>query len=465
MTPDLWAAMPLAAVAATAFLVLFSGVLRLGRHTTIVGVIGLLFAAAWCIATPPASAAPWLGISFTPFARFFTILFSLTGVATLLLSSGYNRRRGIGGEEFPATVLFAAFGMITVSVATTLLVLFLGLEALTFAFYMLVAMDRDSAASAEAGLKYLLMGVVAAAFIAFGIALLYAATGTLAIGESMALALGTDGNRLAMAGWGLLLMGLAFKISLVPAHLWTPDVYEGAPAPAVAFLSTGSKGASVAALLLLLSAQGAGYLREPLWVLSLLSMVVGNLAALAQQNVKRMLAYSSVAQMGYIVLALLTGTAQGYEAVIFYVVTYTAMNLAAFGAIAAIGTDGERESLQGSGYARPLSAGVLALSMLALAGIPPTGGFMGKFFIFAAAIRGGETGLAVIGIVTAAVSVYYYLRVVATLFMHPVRHGASSDDAAGPGEAVALAGTAAVILGLGLYPAPLLRLISIVLGT
>lgn len=461
---DLWAVMPLLILMAGALVVLILGAALPGRHGTAVGLVTLAAAAAWPLMTPPAPFAPTLGVACTPFARFFTVLFTLTAAATLLFSHDYNCRREIRGEEYPATVLFAAFGMVTLSMAADLLILFLGLEALTFAFYILVAIDRNSSASAESGLKYLLFGAVAAAFIAFGIALIYAGVGTLGIAPAMRAALGEGANPLAMAGWGLLLLGIAFKVSLVPGHLWTPDVYEGAPAPVVAFLSTGSKGAAFAAFLLLLMGQDMKYLHDPLWAMALLSMVVGNLAALLQTNLKRMLAYSSIAQMGYVALALLTGTTGGNEAVVFYLVAYSAMNLAAFGAVAALGGSGKLEDYRGIGYVRPFAGGVLALAMLALAGIPPTAGFIGKFFIFAAALRGGETGLAVAGIVTAAVSAYYYLRVVVNLYMHRPMEGAApgTESAA---EKVALAGTAAAILLLGIYPAPVLKLISIVIAT
>ena len=313
---DLWILLPLLALTAGALLVLLLGAVVPGRYGTAVGVVACLAAALWTLLTPPLAVAPNLGLSFTPFARFFTGLFTLTGAATLLLSHDYTARRGITGEEYPATVLFAAFGMATVAASVNFLTLFLGLEALTFAFYFLVACDRNRGASAEAGLKYLLLGAVSAALLAFGIALFYAATGSL---EIVALH-GSAGNPLVLAGWGLVLAGLAFKVSLVPAHLWTPDVYQGAPLPVTAFLATGSKGASFVALLISLEGGGPAPVRPLLGGLALFSMVVGNLAALRQENLKRLLAYSSIAQMGYVALALLVGTPRGYSAVAFYLV-------------------------------------------------------------------------------------------------------------------------------------------------
>jgi NADH-quinone oxidoreductase subunit N len=461
---DFWVVMPLLIIAAGALVVLLLGAAAPGRrYGTPVGIAVLLGAALCCLQAPPAAAVSTVGLSLTPFGRFFTILFDLTAAGILLLSHGYNERRGIRGEEYPATILFAAFGLGVLATAANFLTLFLGLEGLTFAFYFLVAIDRNRPESGEAGLKYLLMGAVAAAFTAFGIALIYAGAGVLEVVPVMrALAPAGKSNPLVLAGFGFLLAGIAFKMSLVPAHLWTPDVYEGAPAPVVAFLSTASKGAAVVFLLLLFPVAGvAKPLLMPLRVLSLLSMVVGNLAALRQQNLKRMLAYSAIAQMGYVTLALLSGSGGGYGAAAFYLVAYTAMNLAAFGAIAVLtgsAESGDRQNFRGLGYTRPFPGGVLALAMFALAGIPPTAGFIGKFFIFSAALRAGEIVPAVIGILTAVISVYYYLRVVVDLYMRP----AETEAVAGRGtlpEMIALICAAAVILFLGIYPGPLMELI------
>lgn len=464
---ELWSILPLLILAGGAILVLLLGAIVPGRYGTTIGLVATIGAALWLTQPPLNPTLGFPGIAATPLARFFAILFCGTAAATLLLAHDYNVRRNIQGEEYPATILFAAFGMTALASATNLLTLFLGLEALTFAFYILVAIDLNRAESAEAGLKYLLLGAVAAAFIAFGIALIYTGSGTLEIKAAMHPLLGAGkADPLYLAGWGLLLTGLAFKVSLVPAHLWTPDVYQGAPAPVVAFLSTGSKGAGFAALLLLLIPAGPpAALHAPLWCLALLSMLVGNLAALLQTNLKRLLAYSSIAQMGYVTLALLTGTREGFAAVVLYVVVYTAMNLAAFGALATLTGTTEREQLEdfrGLGYSRPFPAGVLALAMFALAGIPPTAGFIGKFFIFYAAIKGGEIPLAIIGILTAAISVYYYLRVVVNLYMRPAET-AEAREPASMTESIALSASALVILAVGIYPAPLLRLIDVIL--
>ncbi|MBT0651607.1 NADH-quinone oxidoreductase subunit N [Geomobilimonas luticola] len=461
---DLWTIMPLLLIACGSVLVLLLGAVVPGRYLTGVAVATCLGAALWALQVPAVAALPQLGVALTPLARLFTVVFALAASVTLLLSHDFNERRGIRGEEYPATILFALFGMSVLAAASTLLTLFLGLEALTFAFYILVAMDKGSDRGAEAGLKYLLLGAISAAFIAFGIALIYAATGTLEIVPAMAgAARGIAGVPLALAGWGLILAGAAFKMSLVPAHLWTPDVYQGGPPPVVAFLSTGSKGAAVLFLITLLRPAGLiPALHGPLWWLALLSMTVGNLAALRQQSIKRLLAYSSIAQMGYVTLALLTGSREGYGAAAFYVVLYTAMNLVAFGAVASLSGRDDLETIEeyrGLGYGRPFTAGVLALALFALAGIPPTGGFMGKFFIFAAALRGGEPLLAVLGILTAVVSVYFYLRVVVNLYLHSVTAEITANRPTSV-EIVPLVVASLVIMLLGIYPGPLMAIIE-----
>ena len=457
-TGDLFLLVPLLLLAAGALAVLLLGALSSGRAPGYAALATLAATALWTLQAPVGPAVSQSGIAVTPLARLFTLLACLLAGGVLLISTGYNEGREIRGEEYPASVLFAVFGMVTLVSATNLLVLFLGLEAMTFAFYILVAIDLQGRSSAEAGLKYLLPGVLSAAFLAFGIALFYASGGSLALGTPLG---GGGHSPLVLAGWAFLLIGLAFKMSLVPAHLWTPDVYQGAPTPVVALLSAGSKGATIILLLMLLPLGGdLSFLAVPLRLLALLSMVVGNLAALLQTRVKRMLAYSSIGQMGYVVLALVGGGADGYRAAAFYAVAYGVMSLAAFGALAALEPPGRGETLRefgGAGRSRPLAGLVLCLALFALAGIPPTAGFTGKFLIFTAAIRGGEIPLAVAGILTAAVSAYYYLRLVVILYMEP-EEGTALPLTPVP-TAVVLSLAACAVLFLGLFPTPLLTLL------
>ncbi|MDD2735124.1 MAG: NADH-quinone oxidoreductase subunit N [Desulfuromonadaceae bacterium] len=463
-TADLWVAFPLILLAVGALLTLLLGaVTRDDTAATIIGVAVTLGAACWLLQTPPAPLAPTLGLSAARLPRLFGVFFALLAAGVLGLSSGYNRERGISGEEYPATVLFATFGMLALASATNLLTLFLGLEAMSFGFYILVAIDLKRATSGETGLKYLLPGALSTAFLAFGIALLYCASGTLSLQEAVPLSV-TSGrpDLIALAGWGCLLAGIAFKLSLAPTHLWTPDVYQGAPAPVVAFLSGGSKAGAILLLLMLLPATAdATLLRVPLWGLALLSMLVGNLAALRQNRVRRLMAYSSIAQMGYVVVALLSGKSGGYQAAAFYALAYGVISLAAFGAISVIEREGVGETLddyRGLGRTKPFASGVLALAMFALAGIPPTAGFTGKFLIFASAVRSGEIVLAIVGILLAALSVFYYLRVVVTLYCKNSDTAESSQPSI-PEYLVLLIASAAIIL-FGLWPDSLILLLS-----
>ncbi|MBI2354382.1 MAG: NADH-quinone oxidoreductase subunit N [Deltaproteobacteria bacterium] len=462
---DMMALMPLMILAGGSVLVLLAGAIRPGYYlyeAAIAFVAGALF---WTVAVPAEATLP--GLAMTPFARFFAVFLDLAGIVALLLSAAYNRRRGIVGEEFPATLLFALAAMGAACAATDLLMLFLALESFTFAFYILVAIERNSARGGEAGLKYLLNGTLSAAILAMGIALLYADRGTLRLAELVPQPGGPALEPLFLVGVCLILLGLAFKLSLVPAHLWTADVYQGAPAPVTALLSTASKGASLAALLLLLPLlagwQGSHAI---LWWLALLTMVSGNLAALVQGSIKRMLAWSSVAQMGYAALALVVAPYGGARAAAFYVVVYAAAGLATFGAVAVLSDEVERDGIEeyrGRGYANPLAGAALAVGLFSLAGIPPAAGFMGKFAVFAAALRGGETTLAVAGILTALVSVFFYLKVVVALYMRPAEGEVTNARPLLISEIIALAVPMAATLFLGVYPAPLLDLLMRVL--
>lgn len=462
-TADLFIALPLFLLALGALLTLLLGaVTRDDTVGTLVGVAATLGAALWLLQAPPAMIAPTLGLSAGTLPRLFGALFALLAAAVLCLSAGYNRARGIHGEEYPATILFTTFGMLALASATNLLTLFLGLEAMSFGFYILVAIDLQRTASGETGLKYLLPGALSAAFLAFGLALLYCVSGTLSIHEVVQVTLASSPNPVALSGWACLLAGIAFKLSLAPAHLWTPDVYQGAPAPVTAFLSAGSKGAAILLLLLLLPhAADTSTLRVPLWTLAFLSLLAGNLAALLQNRVRRMLAYSSIAQMGYVAIALLSGKAGGYQAAAYYAIAYGIISLAAFGAIAVIERNGCGEDLddyRGLGRQQPFASGVLTLALFALAGIPPTAGFTGKFLIFASALRADEITLSIIGILLAAISIYYYLRVVVALyFKEPIHEGSACPQ---PLEYLVLTVAAVAILLIGLWPGKLLQLLS-----
>jgi NADH-quinone oxidoreductase subunit N len=461
---DIMALMPLLILAGGSVLVLLAGAIKPDGYLYWLCGVLIIAALIWSCVVPVETVLP--GLSVTAFSRFSLAFLCGTGIIALLLARSYNSRHGIVGEEYPATILFALAGMGAACAATDLLMLFLGLEAFTFAFYILVAIKRDSARGGEAGLKYLLNGTLSAAILAMGMALVYAARGTLRLAELASVSGGAQ-EPLYLAGGCLILLGMAFKLSLVPAHLWTADVYQGAPAPVTALLSTASKGASLAALLLLLPLFGAWHgLHDILWLVALLSMLAGNLAALVQNNLKRMLAWSSVGQMGYVALSLVATPAGGVRAAAFYLVAYAAAGLAAFGVVSVLPDEEERDSIEacrGLGYRNPLAGASLAVAMFSLAGIPPAAGFMGKFAVFAAALRGGEFTLALVGILSALVAVFFYLRVVVVMYMKPPALPTETVHKLNSAEIVALLVPTVVIVLLGVYPQPLLELLEKIL--
>ena len=457
---DVLALMPLIILAGGGVLCLLAGAFKPDGYLYELAILLVACALLWSVLLPAEAVVP--GLAITPFSRFSSAFLYGSGIVALLLAQGYSRRRGIAGEEYPATLLFALTGMGAACAATDLLMLFLGLEAFTFAFYILVAIERGSSRGGEAGLKYLLNGTLSAAIMSMGIALVYCSRGTIKLVE---LAAPTSmPEPLFLTGGSLILLGLAFKLSLVPAHLWTPDVYQGAPAPVTALLSSASKAAALVALLLLLPLL-AGWrgTHDILWLLAFLSIVFGNLAALVQGSIKRMLAWSSIAQMGYVTLALVAAPAGGLRAATFYVVVYAAAGLAAFGAASVLTDTAELDTIEdyrGLGYRNPLAGAALAMAMFSLAGIPPTAGFMGKFAVFSAALRGGETVLALAGILMALVAVFFYLRVVVMLYMKSPNEQSGLPRPLAAYELIALLIPTVVILVCGIHPQPVLDLLS-----
>ena len=396
------------------------------------------------------------------YARFFLILWSLTAAITLMFSTAWGTEDNFPSGEYTSLVLFAAAGMGMLSSASSLLGFFLGLEAFTLVLYILIAFHRNRDFGMEAGLKYLVLGAVATGFIAFGISLIYLSAGTFALPDALLALEGEQGlHAVGLMAWSLLLVAIGFKISLVPFHLWTPDVYQGAPAPVSGLLSSGAKGAVLASLIPLLYVAPREVF-DLLSVMVLLSLVVGSFAALRQENLKRMLAFSSVVHMAYAVIALLANSASGRGALVFYLVVYTASNLGAFGVLATLARNGEelqlRDDLRGAGYQMPWRAGLLSFFMLSLAGIPLTGGFIGKFGIFMAALEADLMALAVLGVLASLLSVYYYFQVIMVMYMdsqaaHEFRKATSPESAA-------LAVCFITLLLLGIFPGALIELIS-----
>lgn len=461
---ELQALLPQILLALGATAVLMLGAWYPSRAWIQVGVVIALLAALSAIMIPPAVDEVANLYSTGSYARFFVMLWSLLCAFCLLLSFRYAEIHDLPGSEYASLVLFAACGMGLLSAATSLIGLFLGLEAFTLVLYILIAFKRKDARGAEAGLKYLVMGAVATGFLAFGISLIYAASGSFHLTEAFAgLQQAGGGMRaLGLVGWAMMLVAIGFKVSLVPFHLWTPDVYQGAPAPVTALLATGSKGAVFAALVPLFTALGPlkADLELILWLLAALSMLVGTFAALPQRNLKRMLAYSSVVHMGFLMIGLLVGGVEGHRALLFYLISYVVATLGAFGVLSSFSrTDDEPQEyddFRGLGYLHPRRSSVLAACLLSLAGIPPLVGFFAKFGILATALKGGYPGLAVIGILTALASLYYYLSPIVVLFMQ--QRDARQLRRGDRHEFFVLACCFAAIVLLGVYPAPLLDL-------
>ena len=357
-----------------------------------------------------------------------TILFG--ALATIILSAPYLKRIGRGYGEVYALILFATAGAVLLASANSLIAAFVGLETMSISLYILAGLVRQDEGSIESALKYFLLGAFATGFFLYGIGLLYGATGTMYLPE---LAAHYDArgsfSLLFWAGAALFLTGLLFKVSAVPFHMWTPDVYQGAPTPLTAYMSTASKAAAFAALILVLY-YGLGNMPVAEWqtamaVVALVTMVLGNLLALVQNNVKRMLAYSSIAHAGYVLVAITAGTGAGYAGAVYYLLIYSVMNIGAFGVMALLEWDGKEgrlqtiDSLSGIGFRRPLLGVVMGIFMFSLIGFPPLGGFFGKVAVFTPAIEAGYTWLAIVGVLASALSGYYYLRVLYVFWMRP----------------------------------------------
>lgn len=409
-------------------------------------------------------------------AHFLNAVVLIAGILTVLVSSRYLADVRANFGEFYALVLSSIVGMMFLAAATNLLLLFLALELMSIPLYALAGFRRDVLRSNESALKYLVMGSFASAILLYGIALLYGATGSIAL-EGIGQRLDPE-SPLAMLGAGLVLIGLAFKVSAVPFHQWAPDTYEGAPTSVTGFMATAVKVAAFGALARVVDVAllpASDLLYSVLWVLAALTMTVGNVMAIIQQNAKRMLAYSSIAHAGYILVGVLVGGTSGTQAVLFYLLAYTFMTIGAFSVVSVLARGGDEydriEDLAGLAHTRPFLATVMAICMFSLLGIPATAGFMGKFGLVSAAVKtgteAGDTGLIVLAILTvlnSAVSLVYYLRVPAVMFMGAPKAGAEA-DAPGTFEGVVLAACAAAILLLGLFPQDVLVLLQTVDAT
>jgi NADH-quinone oxidoreductase subunit N len=368
--------------------------------------------------------------------------------------------------EYYALILFALLGAMLMASGGDLLIIFLGLEILSLAQYILAGMRHNVLKSSEAAMKYFLLGAFATGFLLYGIALVYGATGTTNLaGIVTATREGELTNYPLMSiGMGLLVVGFGFKIAAVPFHMWTPDVYEGAPTPVTAFMSTGVKAAAFVALeRVFVTALGdlQGSWVPIFWGLAVLTMTVGNLIAISQQNIKRMLAYSSIAHAGYLLIALVAAGPAGLSGLFFYLLAYAFMNLGAFAVVVALEQREDRylhvDDYRGLGFRYPLLGVAMALFMFSLSGLPPTAGFMAKFYVFSAAVEQGYIVLTVIGVVNSLISLYYYLRPIVCMYMEEAKADAPGMQL-DPFLLAALVLTVLGTLQLGLFPSRLLGL-------
>ena len=410
------------------------------------------------------------------FGRFFQMLFAIGALLTLLLSYEFIKRERLEWGEYTALVLFSTAGMMVMVSANDLIVLFLGIELMSIPAYVLAGFLGKDGRSLESAIKYFLLGAFASGFLLYGIAMLYGATGTTSLEDiGSALIHGEEGaNLLPYMGIALLLTGLGFKIASFPFHMWTPDVYEGAPTPVTGYLSVGVKAAAFASIFRILAVALSGYQEVwtgILWGMAVATMIAGNLSALVQTDVKRMLAYSSIAHAGYLLVGLTAGGVDGGKAITFYLLAYTFMNLGAFGIVMLLekqdGKNGRRADFSRLGFKRPALAAAMSIFMFSLAGIPPLAGFWSKWYIFTAAIGKGYLWLVVIGVLNSAVAVYYYIRIVVIMYMQPAGTGEELETRTVEGEtsgtvvpgfpvgwsaALALLLSVGMVLHMGLFP-------------
>src|SRR6202451_2580654 len=421
------------------------------------GIIALVGSLAALAATLFQSQYPGLGfwnmVQVDSFSVFFHFLVAAVTAVVILTSFEYMQVQGIRAGEYYALVLFGAVGMSLMSSAVELVLIFIALEISSISTYILAGFRRRAAISSESSLKYFLLGSFATAFFLYGVALMFGATGSTSITVIADALHSRDIPVLAYVGVALMFVGLGFKVAAAPFHVWTPDVYEGAPAPVVGFMSTGPKAAVFAVLLRIMFQANAPGRLWLIWVVAALSMTLGNISALVQDNVKRLLAYSSIAHAGYLLVAFAALPNNGIPAAMFYSATYAAMNVGAYAVISHIGGEGERyvtlEDSEGLGRRSPLLAAILTIFLLSLIGIPITGGFFAKFYVFSAALQANLVGLTIIGVMNSAVGAYYYLRVIVVMYMRePQEEIPVAPIPLGLGSALAICLAATVYLGV-----------------
>src|SRR5580692_4326491 len=416
-------------------------------------------AATWFMAQSPGTAF-WNMVQVDGFSVFFHVLVIAIAAVVILSSYEYMRVQRIRAGEYYALILFGVVGMALMSSAVELVLIFIALEISSISSYVLTGFRRHEAASAEASLKYFLLGSFATAFFLYGVALMFGATGSTNIDQISRTLRSGPIPLLAFVAVALMFVGLGFKVAAAPFHIWTPDVYEGAPAPIVGFMSTAPKAAAFAVLLRVVFVINVHAIFWVIWVSAALSMTLGNVGALVQNNVKRLLAYSSIAHAGYLLVAFAAAPDMGTSAAMFYTASYAAMNLGAFAVVSHFANAGERyvtlDDYEGLGRSSPLLAATLTIFLLSLIGIPMTGGFFAKFYVFSAALKANLVWLGLIGFMNSAIGAYYYLRIIVMMYMRESRRDVPVTRVPIP-LGVALATCLAATLYLGLFPNSVLQ--------
>jgi NADH-quinone oxidoreductase subunit N len=427
-------------------------------------IIGLVGAGVASILLWDRNATSFGVVTADNFALFVNLVLVVVGILTVVFSSQTLERDGLPVGEYYALILFAIVGMMLMAQATDLLLVFLALETMSIAVYVLTGLRRDQPNAIEAAFKYFLLGAFASSFFLYGIAFIYGVTGTTHLeraGAAIA-AQSMAGNPMLLMAIGLLVVGFGFKVAAVPFHMWSPDAYEGAPALVTGFMSTGVKAAAVAAFArLFLSTLGpmVADWTPILWAIAAATMVVGTVVGVSQTNLKRMLAYSSIAHGGYLLVAIIAANDVGKASLLFYLAAYAVTNVGAFAIIALLGSrhqgNDELRDYAGLATSHPWLAALMTVFLLSLGGFPPTAGFIAKWYTFTAAVGAGYYGLAIIGVLSSVVSVYFYLRIVVMMYMserdaRPVPPPVSNVAMAG------LVASVAAVLWLGVLPAPVI---------
>lgn len=433
---------------------------KLFGHLSIVALIAAIAGAAGANSVPGSSFSNLLVVD--GFGTFFRFLVLAIGILTVLASYRYLDQENAETGEYHALLLFSIVGQCFMVAANDLIMIFIGLEISSIASYILAGYLRDDKRNNEAALKYFLLGSFATAFLLYGVALIYGVTGSTKLNEIRAALNAPSANSsfaMVAVAAALMFVGLGFKVSGAPFQIWAPDVYQGASAPVSAFLATGPKAAAFAIffrIFLTAFQQIAGGWEPMIWISALLSMTIGNFAALTQTNLKRMLAYSSVAHAGYVLVALAAHSEIGTAAAMFYLAAYALMNIGAFAVVIHMAGKGERhlriDDLAGLGRRQPVTAAMLTIFLMSLIGIPLTGGFFGKFYIFQAALQANLVWLTVLGLLNSAVAAYYYLRLMVVMYMHEPGEVADNIEPLTPGLRAALILPAIGTFFLGILP-------------